>query len=259
MGSAVPLNADPHPTTASHRNLSRFLYPAVASLLTALVFMGFQDFYLHGRAYPGRELAEAIKWLLITHGLLMTAWMLLFLAQTLLITSGRRRVHMWLGSIGTFLAASVLVSGMIVPIAVARIDADTIIWGMHWRQFMAVPLFGILTFGVFVMVGIWNRRRSHIHRPMMLLATLSTMGAATDRIESVVDLYAATIWGSFFGPGFIALSIGILFLALKAVIQRELDRALASGLTFLALSYAAAMQTATSAGWEQIATLLLGS
>jgi len=50
---------------------------------------------------------------------------------------------------------------------------------------MAIPLISILIFGVFVAIGVWYRRRPEIHRPMMLLATLSIVAAATDRITGL--------------------------------------------------------------------------
>jgi hypothetical protein len=43
---------------------------------------------LHGKAYPGRELAPEIRTLLIPHGIGMSAWFLLFLVQPLLIVAG---------------------------------------------------------------------------------------------------------------------------------------------------------------------------
>ena len=76
---------------------ARLLYLGAAVLLLVLMFLGFQQFYLHGRAYPGRELTPPIRTLLILHGIGMTTWMLLFLVQPLLIVAGNRRVHMMLG------------------------------------------------------------------------------------------------------------------------------------------------------------------
>jgi hypothetical protein len=41
-----------------------------------------------------------------------------------------------------------------------------------------------------VAAGILNRRRPEIHRPMMLLATLTVISAATDRIPAIISLFA---------------------------------------------------------------------
>ncbi|MGZ5017202.1 MAG: hypothetical protein ACXV8U_15600 [Methylobacter sp.] len=39
---------------------TRLFYSGAAALLLALMFLGFLQFYLHGRAYPNRELAPSI-------------------------------------------------------------------------------------------------------------------------------------------------------------------------------------------------------
>ena len=67
---------------------------------------------------------------------------------------------------------------------------------------MAIPMIGILVFGLFVAIGVWYRRRPEIHRPMMLLGTLVIMAAATDRITALPPLFAETIWGGSGGRFF---------------------------------------------------------
>jgi hypothetical protein len=145
-------------------NHARLFYTGAAGLLLILMFIGFQQFYLHGKAYPKRELDAPIRTLLILHGCAMTAWMFLFLAQPLLIVSGKRRVHMMLGRIGAVLAACIVFLGLRVGIEAARIKPpDLKIWGLAPKQFLAIPIIGILVFAVFVIVGVWNRRRPEVH------------------------------------------------------------------------------------------------
>jgi hypothetical protein len=40
----------------------------------------------------------------------------------------------------------------------------------------------IVVFGVFVLMRVLNRNRPAVHRPMMLLASVAVIGAATGRI-----------------------------------------------------------------------------
>jgi len=40
---------------------ARLFYFGVAALLLVLMSLGFQQFYLHGKAYPNRELAPPIR------------------------------------------------------------------------------------------------------------------------------------------------------------------------------------------------------
>ncbi len=236
---------------------ARFLYLGVALLLFVLMFLGFRQFFLHGRAVSGQELPPPVSTLLIVHGVAMTTWMVLFLVQPLLIVSHNRRLHMSLGMFGAGLAAAIVVLGTWTAIATTRkIDTDLVRYGLHRRQFMAVPLSDIAAFAAFVAVGIWNRQRPKIHRPMMLLATLATMAAATNRIPEFRGLGGSNFWGHVFGPHLVPLSIGVLFLATKSALTRSVDRWFAGGLAACALINALGMQIASTATWERIATAL---
>ena len=159
---------------------SRLFYSGAAVFLLILMFLGFQQFYLHGRAFPDRELTLPIRMLLILHGVGMTAWMLLFLIQPLLIVAGNRRLHMLLGRVGALLAACVFFLGFRVGIEAARVNpSDMRLWGLAPKDFMAVPIIAIVMFAGFVLAGIWNRRRPAVHRPMMLLAVLAVRSVRT--------------------------------------------------------------------------------
>jgi hypothetical protein len=72
----------------------RLLYAAAALLLFVLMLLGFQQFYLHGRAYPAYPLAPPIRMLLIAHGAAMTLWVVTFVVQSLLIVGRNSRLHM---------------------------------------------------------------------------------------------------------------------------------------------------------------------
>src|SRR5688572_29737527 len=62
---------------------SRWFYSISSLLLLVLTFIGFQLFYMKGQAYPGRPLTPPIRMLVITHGVLMSLWMLLAVIQPL--------------------------------------------------------------------------------------------------------------------------------------------------------------------------------
>src|SRR5580704_7044809 len=101
------------PTTKSNKSLAEHYFYSVATvLLLALTVVGFQLFYFHGMAYPGRPLTPPIKTLIITHGVAMSLWMLLSLVQPFLIASGNRRVHMALGKVAAVVAACLVVLGL---------------------------------------------------------------------------------------------------------------------------------------------------
>jgi len=244
---------------SARSNPAKYLYSAVAVLLLIATLLGFQQFYLHGRAYPGRELLPAARAVIIAHGLSMSAWIILFLVQPLLIVGQRRRLHMALGKVGAVLAAAIVLLGLRVAVLVVRMGPEFPLWGLSRRQFMAVPVFAVLAFGTFVALGVWYRKRPQIHRPMMLLATLSILAAATDRITGLPQLYAMTTVGHVFGPFFPALAIGGAFLLLKWAVTRAFDAPLAAGYAALAAYSAGILVVAPTDAWVRVASALVGS
>jgi hypothetical protein len=237
-------------------NPTQYLYSGVAFVLLLATALGFQQFYLHGRAYPGRELLPGARSIIIAHGVTMSAWILLFMVQPLLIAGKNRKLHMSLGKAGAVLAAAIVFFGLQVPVMVVRLGPEFPLWGLNRHQFMAIPIFSVLMFGIFVAIGVWYRFRPEIHRPMMLLATLSIIAAATDRITGLPQLYGMSIWGRVFGPYFPALVIGLAFFALKWAVTRKFDRPLAVGYLVLVTFGAFTMAVAPTSGWVSIATYL---
>lgn len=122
---------------------------------------------------------------------------------------------------------------------------------------MAIPIFAILTFGVFAAIGFLQRRRAEIHRPMMLLATLSIIPAATDRITGLPELYAASLWAPLFGPFLTALIVGTLFLVGKSLLTQSLDRWFAVGYAGLMIVDLFIMKFAPTETWGRFAAFLV--
>jgi len=256
--SQMLLFNEPQAKVATSPNRARLFYFGVAALLLTLMLLGFQQFYLHGKAFPNRELAPPIRTLLILHGIGMSAWVLLFLVQPLLIVAGNRRDHMMLGRIGAVLAACIVILGFRLGIESTLISPpDMRIWGLAPKQFMAVPIIGIMIFAGYVIVGVWNRRRPEVHRPVMLLATMAAMPAAVSRIDFISVLYHGTVWETVFGPFFGTLVIGAFFLVMKCLLTRSLNRWFAMGYAGLVVSSALIMQLATTSAWDHFASFLL--
>lgn len=236
----------------------RFFYAGFTVLLFILVFIGFHFFYLRGQAYPGRPLTPPIRTIVIAHGVAMSVWMLLLIMQTLLITGRQFRLHMFLGKAGAVLAAALVYLGVRVSIEATRVNPpDFELWGLVPKEFLAVSLSAILLFGIFVAIGVWQRRRPAIHKPMMFLGTLSATGAAIDRIGPIKQLYEHTLLGQTFGPYFPLLVIGALFLLLRGILTRQLDKPFLTGLAVLGAVGAATMFFAASPQWTAVADYLL--
>jgi hypothetical protein len=222
------------------------------------VLIGFRHFFLQGTAHPGRELTPNIRALIIVHGISMTGWVLVFLVQSLLIATRRHRVHMRLGRIAFVLAAFILVSGLWFNLASFRLaPPDFILWTLTMKQFMLLGFYTLFMFAAFVAVGIWYRRKPEIHRPMMLLATVSTLAPAIARIDTLNALYQGTVVESIFGPSLGMLIVGATFFFLKWWVAGTIDRWYAIGYGVLASTQLSMIQFARTRVWDQVASFLL--
>lgn len=243
---------------APRRDPARLLYSGMAITLLILALIGFAQFYFHGKAYPGRELTPPIRTLIISHGLGMLLWMVIFTMQPLLVIAGRRDLHRMLGRVGVIVALYTIIVGWGLAIESTRVNPpDLMIWGLNTKQFLTVPVFGISLFMIFVAIGIWQRKRREIHRPMMLLATLAAMPAAVGRIDALSAWYRGTAWEFWFGPTLVTLAIGGLFLLVSRTLNGRWDAWFAVGYAGLFATSLSMMQLARTHAWDEIATMLL--
>lgn len=215
----------------SHSKLSRQcthrFYLISSIILFVLTFIGFRLFYLEGKAFPGRELTPPIRSLLITHGITMTAWILLSVTQPLLVTLGKQPQHKLFGRIGAVLALIIFIVGWQLAIGATKVTPPQLIrFGLNPQQFMAVPALGVTAFAAFVAAGVWYRRRPEIHRPLMLMATLSGVSAALGRIPVLNFWFAGTTWEYLFSAFFSSALVGVLLIGSHFIITRRVDRGL---------------------------------
>jgi uncharacterized membrane protein YozB (DUF420 family) len=156
---------------------------AFAALLVALVGFG-PSYYL--RSF---STAEPLTTLVHFHGGLATAWLLLFVAQTSLVSVGRTDLHRRVGPAGAVLALLFVVVGYATAITAAR-KGVTPPGGPPPLAFLAVPIATLLSFAVLATLGVLWRRERDTHRRLMLLATIAILPPAFARFR----------WFGFGGP-----------------------------------------------------------
>lgn len=154
------------------------LYAGAALAIATIMFGGFaRNYYL--RAWLG---TRVITFMVHIHGLVMTAWVVLFVAQTLLIARHRVKWHRKLGIVGAGLAAVVLGLG------VFTIDhsIERQVPGADSRHFMklfvAFDGISLLVFAGLVLAGVLYRQRREIHKRLMLMAMVSLLPPAYGRL-----------------------------------------------------------------------------
>jgi hypothetical protein len=245
--------------TAARSPAARMFYSIAALIILALVVVGFRHFYLEGGAYPGRPITPPIRTLIIAHGVSMSAWLIFFAIQPMLVASGNLRTHMKVGKVGGVLALAILVLGSMVAVQSARVTPpEQILWTLDRVQFIAVPLIGVWVFAAFVAVGLWKRQKPATHRAMMLTGTLAASAAGFSRIDFTNNLYMGTAVERYFGPFLITIALAIVFLTIRSLLIRSLDRALAVGTGLLIVACAGTMLLARTEAWRGFATMLIG-
>lgn len=160
-------------TQIEHRYFS-----VVAVVVTVIVLAGFIPLYTIRLLRHDPNLTILVH----AHGLVMVAWIALFLTQTLLIARHRLDLHRRLGMFGAGIAALVILVGMPTLInAAARRSHD-----VHSTRFLwmlaAFDGIALLTFAGLVAAALLLHQRGDYHKRLMLLGTLSLLGPAFGRL-----------------------------------------------------------------------------
>ncbi len=121
------------------------------------------------------------------HGAVITFWFLWLLSQTSLIAVNRVDVHRRLGKIAAVFGFTVVPAGLMANFRMvprlreagldteANLEAATmLVWG---------NLFDLLAFTCFLLAALYFRRRSEIHKRLMLFASLAIMLPPLARIS----------------------------------------------------------------------------
>ncbi|MBL9032804.1 MAG: hypothetical protein JNM80_14005 [Phycisphaerae bacterium] len=256
--STIAMGAPARARAVVAMDAARWFYAFAGVVMLGCVLVGFQQFFFHGRAYPSRPITPPIKWLVIAHGVSMSLWMVLMIVQPMLVAMRKRRVHMAVGKAGALLALAIVVLGVMVSVAQARVlPPDARIMGYEPKPFLAIPLLSVVFFGAMVGLAIWQRRRPAVHRALMLSATLGTLSAALNRIDALNNLYVGTIWETVFGPFLAAVVLGVVLLGIRCVVVRRLDRELALGVGLVTAWSLLIVVVARTEAWYGFASLLV--
>ena len=161
------------PTAAEAQSAERKFYSRMALFMTAVIFVGFMpSFYLRGMVHYPRPNPSLPPHVMV-HGLVFSAWLLIFIVQTQLVAAGRRDLHMMLGAL-SFVIALALVPLMYLTAVwqVARQNAPPFTDPLDWT---IVPLSGIIPFALMLWIGWTSRREAQWHKRAMLVAMLMIM------------------------------------------------------------------------------------
>jgi hypothetical protein len=187
----------PLPRVAGRRGL---FYQAYAAMLLLAVLAGFSHTFYLRPWFTDTALALALS----LHGIALTAWFALFLAQTLLVRGGRIAVHRLLGATSVVVVAAVVATCLVVVFDIVHSwrAAGADVEGN--RQLLSMIVWGnlgaVLAYVVFYVRGVLKRRDATAHKRLMLLASLSIISPAVSRIALMplfagMDLVLSTVLG----------------------------------------------------------------
>ncbi len=160
------------------KTTDRWFYAGMAVVFILIAIASFAP----SIADPENRLGS-LTWVVAAHGSVFFAWLLIFLAQTLLVQTGRVAIHRSLGTASMFLAAAMVVLGYVTTIEMTRrgfdLSGDL---GLNSDPLgpvgqMIFPLLDVFEFGILVAAGYWYRRRSDIHKRLMLFAVIAMLPA----------------------------------------------------------------------------------
>ncbi len=166
MASAV----EAFPAPARHR-----FYSFVAGAVLLLVFAGFARTYYLKALFA----TEALPPLVHLHGLVMTGWFLLLFVQARLVATDRVAIHRRLGIAAAGWALLLLLVGFATAIHAARRGFTP---GPPPLVFLVVPLMDLVVFGSLTGAALLYRRRSDIHRRLMLMGSVAILAPAIARL-----------------------------------------------------------------------------
>jgi hypothetical protein len=229
------------------RAFDRRLYLVAAIVFPILVLAGFaRTYYLRG-LFDVPPLPSAI---VHAHGVVMTAWVALFVTQVWLVSSRRVRVHQRLGYTGIGLALLVLATGFVTALRGAKFGSPSTPEGADPLGFLIVPLFDLVMFVIFFGAAILTRRRPAAHKRWMLLTAINFLPPAIARIPIAPLQALGPLW--FFG---LPTALAVVCVVLDAR-RHGSSRVLLGGTLLLVTSYVVRLALMGTETWIAVARWL---
>lgn len=168
-------------------------YLVMVLTAVALLLAGFApSFYLKSLIHAPPPLSL----LTITHGVVFTTWMALFVAQAALIAARRPAPHRQLGMLGALLFGAMIVLGCSTALTAGRLGHAPP-GSPAPLAFMALPLISMAGATTLVASGLLARRRIDWHKRLMLASLFAVTGPGTHRVAVGLGLAEHGVLANF--------------------------------------------------------------
>ena len=191
MSTAAP-TVGPSATGRGRLRKSPF-FTFLGLIMLVLAISGFWPQYFS--AVTGRAPEATTQfWLIHLHAALFTVWLLLYISQATLIMTGNARVHLkmgpWLATYGFVIAAvGLYAAGLLAHrLGVRQNDFEAA------AGFVFFPVIDMIYFAGFLAAAVGFRKRPHLHKRAMFLATFSIAVVGLGRLVGQTGFESALVW-----------------------------------------------------------------
>lgn len=155
-----------------------FFFVGIGLIALLAVLIGFGKTFL-SPSIQGRFSAPPVIYI---HGALAFSWVLLFLAQSLLVRRKKTRLHMRLGRIGLFLVLGILIT--MIPVGIFQVQRELAagLGGIAYSGIIGTLTSGLIFFTLVSLAIAW-RRKPVYHKRIMVLATIVLLWPAWFRFR----------------------------------------------------------------------------
>lgn len=229
-------------------NSERRFFVGMAVVMVVATLIGFAPSYYLSSVFGGPRLSLLVH----VHGAVFTAWMLLYVVQTGLVSAGRTDVHRIVGPAAAVLAALMVPLGIATAIVTKQVAAAAHL--PPQGPPLVFPLGALLTFAVLTAWAVAMRKRAAWHKRLILLGTLAILTTPLARVTRFTHLLVTPALGGM-------ILTDVLLLGLVAYDLRTLGKLHAAtkwgGAFFLATQFIRVVLNMTPA-WQAFAKNLTG-
>jgi hypothetical protein len=229
--------------------------PYVAAIVTAIlliVLVGFsRSFYLLP-AFGSEPVWAAKEPIFYLHGSVFSVWFALLAYQTYLVRVRSVRLHRKLGYAGVCVGAAIVVMGTYAALRAANRAGGFMGVPIPPQQFLTVPLAGMILFATFLTLAVVNRKKSASHKRLMLLASISLLGAPIARLTAIIP--QLPVWLDAIVFTAFTVAMGYWDVETCGNVRPETKY----GGPAIVLATLAAVPIGSTAGWQNVASWMMG-
>ena len=230
---------------AAGRNFDHRFFFAVAVLFVVTVLIGFgPTFYLK----PFFNTPPVARSIITIHGILMAAWVVLFVVQVYFISSKRIKVHQRLGVIGVIIAPVIMLTGWLTAIAATKYGSATAPASINPLEFMLVPFTDMFVFAVLFGAAIYYRKNAANHKRLILLTMINFLPPALARFPGGLMDSFGPLW--FFG---VPTVLTLLLVIADTWRNKKLNQPFLFGAVFMIFSMWLRLPLSSTQAWLNFA------